>query len=321
MPTFLRLALVAATLAAAPLLHAADFPTKPVRLLVGYSPGGATDAVARLLAKALTERWPHPMVVENMPGASGNIASEAVARAQPDGYTLMLAAPALAVNASLFKKMPFDPVNDLRQVAMVAQVMNVFVVVPTLPVKTVAEFIDYAKKNPGTLNFASSGVGASSHMAGEIFKSLTKVDIVHVPYKGTSQYVADLVTGKVQVAFDSVPALLPHIQSGALRALALSTPARSPLLPNVPTTTEVGLPEYQVSVWLGVMAPGKTPDAVVQALNREINSALQSPALQKQIADLGGYASPWTPEEFTAFYRREIDRYREVIVRTGASAQ
>jgi len=144
---------------------------------------------------------------------------------------------------------------------------------------------------------------------------------VHVPYKGTSQYVADLVTGKVQVAFDSVPALLPHIQSGALRALALSTPARSPLLPNVPTTTEVGLPEYQVSVWLGVMAPGKTPDAVVQALNREINSALQSPALQKQIADLGGYASPWTPEEFTAFYRREIDRYREVIVRTGASAQ
>lgn len=321
MPTFLRLALAAVALAAAPLLHAADFPTKPVRLLVGYSPGGATDAVARLLAKALTERWPHPMVVENMPGASGNIASEAVARAQPDGYTLMLAAPALAVNASLFKKMPFDPVNDLRQVAMVAQVMNVFVVVPTLPVKTVAEFIDYAKKNPGTLNFASSGVGASSHMAGEIFKSLTKVDIVHVPYKGTSQYVADLVTGKVQVAFDSVPALLPHIQSGALRALALSTPSRSPLLPNVPTTTEVGLPEYQVSVWLGVMAPGKTPDAVVQALNREINAALQSPALQKQIADLGGYASPWTPEEFTAFYRREIDRYREVIVRTGASAQ
>lgn len=321
MPTFLRLALAAVALAAAPLLHAADFPAKPVRLLVGYSPGGATDAVARLLAKALTERWPHPMVVENMPGASGNIASEAVARAQPDGYTLMLAAPALAVNASLFKKMPFDPVNDLRQVAMVAQVMNVFVVVPTLPVKTVAEFIDYAKKNPGTLNFASSGVGASSHMAGEIFKSLTKVDIVHVPYKGTSQYVADLVTGKVQVAFDSVPALLPHIQSGALRALALSTPSRSPLLPNVPTTTEVGLPEYQVSVWLGVMAPGKTPDAVVQALNREINAALQSPALQKQIADLGGYASPWTPEEFTAFYRREIDRYREVIVRTGASAQ
>lgn len=321
MHTFLRVALMAAALAATPFLHAADFPTKPVRLLVGYSPGGATDAVARLLAKALTERWPHPMVVENMPGASGNIASDAVARAQPDGYTLMLAAPALAVNASLFKKLPFDPVNDLRQVAMVAQVMNVFVVVPTLPVKTVAEFIDYARKNPGTLNFASSGVGASSHMAGEIFKSLTKVDIVHVPYKGTSQYVADLVTGKVQVAFDSVPALLPHIQSGALRALALSTPSRSPLLPNVPTTTEVGLPEYQVSVWLGVMAPARTPDAVVQALNREINAALQSPALQKQIADLGGFASPGTPEEFTAFYRREIDRYREVILRTGASAQ
>lgn len=321
MRTLMAVALAAAVLTGTSAPRAADFPTKPIRLLVGYSPGGATDAVARILAKAVTERGPQPMVVENMPGASGNIAVDVVARAQPDGYTLVLAAPALAVNASLYKNLPFDPVNDLRQVAMVAQVQNVFVVVSSLPVKTVAEFVEYAKKNPGKLNFASSGVGASSHMAGEVFKSLTKVDIVHVPYKGTSQYIADLVTGKVQVAFDSVTALLPHIQSGALRALALSSPKRSPLLPDVPTTTEVGLSEYQVSVWLGVMAPAKTPDAVVQALNAQVNAVIQDPAVQKQIADLGGIASPWTPAEFATFYRREIDRYRDIIVRTGASAQ
>jgi tripartite-type tricarboxylate transporter receptor subunit TctC len=310
--------IAAATLSSA--ARASDFPAKPVRLIVGYSPGGATDLVARILARTLTERWPQPMVVENRPGAAGNIASDLIAKAPPDGYTLMLAAPALAVNASLYKKLPFDPLADFRQVSMAAIVMNVFVVAPSMPVKTVDEFIQYAKKNPGKVNFVSSGVGASSHLAGELFKNLTGIDMVHVPYKGTSAYVADLVTGKVQAAFDSLPALLSQVQSGGLRALALSSPSRSPLLPNVPTMKEVGLPEYQVSVWLGVMGPAKLPDPVVAQLNKDINAALQNPALQKQIADIGGVASGSSPEEFTAFYRREIERYREVIVRTGASA-
>jgi tripartite-type tricarboxylate transporter receptor subunit TctC len=316
----LLFALLIAAVTLTPAAWATDFPNKPVRLIVGYSPGGATDLVARILARTLSERWPHPMVVENRPGAAGNIASDLIAKAPPDGYTLMLAAPALAVNASLYKKLPFDPIADFRHVGIAAIVMNAFVVAPSMPVKTVDEFIQYAKKNPGMVNFASSGVGASSHLAGELFKSLTGIDMVHVPYKGTSAYVADLLSGTVHAAFDSLPALLSQVQAGSLRALALSSPSRSPLLPNVPTMKEVGLPDYQVSVWLGVMGPAKMSDAIVAQLNRDINAALQSPILQKQVADIGGVASGGTPEEFAALYRKEIERYREVIVRTGASA-
>ncbi len=309
-----------ALLAAMAPARAADFPTKPVRLVVGYAAGGATDLVARALGRSLSERWGQPVVVDNRPGAGGNIGSDAVAKATPDGHTVVMIPPAFAVNASLFKKLPFDPVADFKPVGMVAVVLNVFVVTPSLPAKTVAEFVQYAKKNPGTINFASAGIGASSHMAGELFKSYTGIDMVHVPYRGTSQYIPDIISGKVQASFDTLSALLPHIQSGSLRAMALSSASRSPLLPDVPTMKEAGLPEYQVSVWLGLYAPAGTPDATIRSFNQSLNAALQTPALAKQIADIGGVATTSTPEEFGSFVKREMDRYREVVVRTGATA-
>jgi tripartite-type tricarboxylate transporter receptor subunit TctC len=310
---FLRLSAGAVTLpAVSRIAKAQSYPSRPVRIIVGYAPAGATDIVARLIGQWLAERLGQPFVIENRPGAANNIGTEAVVNAPADGYTLLLVNPANAINASLYDKLSFNFLRDIAPVAGIIRVPNVMEVNPSVPAKTVAEFIAYAKANPGKVNFGSGGTGTSVHVSGELFKMMTGVDMVHVPYRGAAPAVADLIGGQVQVVLDNLPGSIEQIRAGKTRALAVTTAARADALPNVPTVADT-LPGYEASAWFGLGAPKGTPAEIVDQLNKEINAALADPKIKARLADLGGTPLTGSPADFGKLIAEETEKWAKVV--------
>jgi tripartite-type tricarboxylate transporter receptor subunit TctC len=307
---------VAAGTAALPALcHAAlalDYPTRPVHWILSAAPGGTADILARLMGAWLSQRLGQQFVIESHPGAGGNIGTEAVVRAAPDGYTLHLTATSDAINATLYQNLDFKLDRDLASVAGLIRGPFVMVVVPSFPAKTVPEFIAYAKANPGVINFGSGGVGFASHVAGELFKMLAGVNMVHVPYRGQGPAMTGLLGGQIQVLFDPVVSSLAHIHGGRLRPLAVTTATRSEALPDVPPMGDF-VPGYEASVWFGTSAPRNTPADIIDKLNRETNAGLADPALKARLIDLGGVPMPMSPTEFDKFIAHEIDKWAKVI--------
>jgi tripartite-type tricarboxylate transporter receptor subunit TctC len=296
---------------------AQTYPSRPVRVIVGQAAGSGSDTVARLIGQYLSERLGQQFVVENRPGAAGNIAAEAVVRASADGYTLLLANSSNSINGTLYDKLSFDFVRDIAPVAGVFNSGYVMDVNPSVPAKTVPEFIAYAKANPGKLNMASYGIGSVPHVAGELFKLMAGVDLVHVPYRGSTPALTDLLGGQVQVMFDSTPSSLPHIKSGKLRPLAVTTPKRLDVLPDIPTVGEF-VPGYEASAWLGFCAPGNTPAVVVDRLNREINLVIADPTIKARFIDLGALIlSPSSPADFRKVIIADTEKWAKVIRRAN----
>ena len=299
--------------------QATAYPTKPIRLVVPFPAGGATDILAREVAKHLTDTWGQSVVVDNRPGAGGNIGSELVAKAAPDGYTLEMGTVGThAINASLYSKMPYDHVKDFVPVILVAGVPNVLEVNPAVPVNSVQELIAYAKANPGKLNFASSGSGTSIHLSGELFKVMAGVQMTHVPYKGSAPALQDLIGGQVQLMFDNLPPSLPQIKAGKLRALAVTSATRAPALPDTPTVAEAGLPGFEASSWFGVLAPAGTPPDIVNKLNAEIAKWLTSPGAKEKLASVGANIAGGTPEDFARHIQAETAKWAKVVKESGA---
>jgi len=291
---------------------ALDYPTRPVRWVVPYTPGGGTDITARIIAQWLSERLGQQFVIENKPGAGNNIGTETVVNSPPDGYTLLLVNPANAINTTLYPKLSFNFLRDIAPVGGVMRVPNVMEVNPAVPAKTVAEFIAYAKANPGKINWATSGNGTSVHLSGELFKLMTGVEMANIPYKGSAPALTDLIAGTVQVIFDNMPPSLPHIRSGKLRALAVTTAIRSEALPEVPTVAET-VPGYEASAFYGMGVPKGTPPEIVDKLNKEINAALADPNIKARLADLGGMLTPGTPADFGKLVAAETEKWAKVI--------
>jgi tripartite-type tricarboxylate transporter receptor subunit TctC len=296
---------------------AQTYPTRPVRLIIGYPPGGSADITARLLGQWLSERLGQPFVIESRPGASTNIATEAVVRAPPDGYTLLLVAPANAINATLYEKLNFNFISDIAPVAGIIRFPNVMVVNPLVPAKTVPEFIAYAKANPGRLNMASSGNGSTIHVSGELFKMMTGVNMVHVPYRGGAPALTDMISGQVQVMFDNVPTSIEFIRAGKLRALAVTTATRSEVLPDLPTVADF-VPGYEASAWYGVGVPKGTPDDIIDKLNKEINAILAEPKAKARLADLGASLLAGSPADFGKLVAHETEKWGKVVKFSGA---
>ena len=310
------IALVATTPAAA---QGATYPTKPVRLVVPFPPGGTTDILARAVAQKLSETWGQQVIVDNRPGAGGNIGSELVAKAPPDGYTLLMGTVGThAINPSLYAKMPYDHVKDFTPVILVAGVPNVLVVNPSLPVDSVQQLIAYGKANPNKLNFASSGNGTSIHLSGELFRTMTGVQMTHVPYKGSAPALTDLIGGQVQLMFDNLPSSLQFIKAGKLRALAVTSVARSQALPDVPTLAESGLPGFEASSWFGVLAPAGTPADIVAKINAAVAAWLASPAAKEQLAAQGASAAGGPPDAFVRHIADESAKWAKVVKASGA---
>jgi tripartite-type tricarboxylate transporter receptor subunit TctC len=304
-------------------LFAADpaFPTKPIRFILGYPPGGASDAVARVLAAPLSARLGQQVVIDNRPGAGGNIAGEITARAAPDGHTWMLGNNAiLATNQALYTKMPFDSVRDFATIVLIGSQPSVLVVHPSLPVKSVRDLIALAKARPGELNYASSGPGTAGHLTGEMFKSQAQVNFVHIPYKGGGPAVMDTLSGQVQFNFATAASVIPHVKSGRLRALAVTSAARSPSLPELPTVDEAALPGFEATTWHGIVAPIKTPDTVVVRINTELNAALAMPETRERLAAQGVEPRGGTSAEFAKYLRSEIPKWTKVVRDSGAKA-
>ncbi len=289
------------------------YPTRPVRIVVPSSAGGGTDILARLMAKKLTESMGQPFIVENRAGAGQALGIDVVARAPADGYTLLMAASAIVLNQVLSKKTSYDTVRDFAPVSLVASVSNVLVVNPTLPVKTEAELIDYAKARPGVLNYSSAGTGTSPHLSMELFRSMAGITLTHVPYKGTGPAVVDVVGGQVQLSMPNLLTAMPHIKAGTLRALGVTGPRRATALPNVPTIAEAGLPGYESVQWYGLLAPMGTPAPLVARLHAEIAKSLASPEIQAALTNEGAEAVGNKPEEFAAFIKSEIDKWSTVV--------
>jgi len=300
---------------------AQDYPVKAIRIVVGYSPGGGTDVLSRILARKLTESWAQTVVVDNRPGAGGILGTEILARAAPDGYTLGMIPSTHAINPSLFKKLPYDPIKDFATVSMVATSPNIVVVHPSLPVRSVRALIDLAKKRPGELTFASAGVGATTHLAGEYFKSMAKIEALHVPYKGSGQAQIDLAGGQVHYMVDSLPSGLPNTRSGKTIALATTGKQRFVTLPDVPTVHESGLPGYESISWWGIMAPAGTPPAVTAKLQKEIVRIMNLPDVKDLVLTQG--AAPWLrgPQEFLDFVRAETTLYARVVREAGVKVE
>jgi tripartite-type tricarboxylate transporter receptor subunit TctC len=311
------LGLACLALAGAPDARALDYPTRPVRLVVGFPAGGPTDVLARLVGQRLAERLGQQFVVENKPGAGSNIGTESVVKSAPDGYTILVCASANTINSSLYKRLNFDFARDLAPVAGLARVPNALLVHPTVPARTVPEFIAYAKTNAGKVNMASSGAGTTPHLAGELFKAMAGVDLTHVPYKGSAPAVTDLVGGQVQVWFGDLPTGLPHIRSGAIRALAVTTAARSDVLPDLPPIADT-VPGFEASAWFGFVAPKGTSPENVDRLNREINAVLAEPKIKARIAELGSSPMIMTPAEFGAFIASETAKWAKAVALSGA---
>jgi tripartite-type tricarboxylate transporter receptor subunit TctC len=301
---------------------AQPWPNRPIRLVVPFSPGGTTDVVARLIAQGLGTALGQPVVVDNRAGAAGNIGADAVAKSPPDGYTLLMGTVGThAINAGLYKKMPYDTVADFAPVTLVAAVPNILVLNPAVPVASVKDLIAYAKANPGKLNFASSGNGTSIHLSGELFKTMTGVEMTHVPYKGSAPALTDLIGGQVQLMFDNLPSALPHVKSGKLKALAVTTAERAPAFPDLPTVQEKGLPGFETSSWFGVLAPAGTPREIVARLNTEILKLLATPDMQERFAQNGAQVVGKGPAEFAAHIKAEMAKWAKVIKESGATAE
>jgi tripartite-type tricarboxylate transporter receptor subunit TctC len=297
---------------------AAPYPEKPIKLIVSWSPGGTTDILARIIAQGLTEKLGQTVLVENKPGGGNNIGTEYVIRSAPDGYTLNMTNPANAINATLYKNLPFNFINDTVPVAGVVRTPNVMVVTSSLPVKNVEEFIAYCKANPTKVNMASSGSGSSIHLSGELFKIMTGCKMAHIPYKGAGPALNDLIAGQVQVMFDNLPSSAGFIKDGRIRALAVTTSMRETSLPNVPTVAET-VPGFEASAWFGVSAPKGTPRDIVEKLNVAVNQLLADPKIQKRLSELGGTPIPGTPEDFGKLISGDTQKWEKVVKTSGAT--
>ncbi|MDB5905773.1 MAG: protein bugT-like protein [Betaproteobacteria bacterium] len=295
-------------------IHAQTYPTKPLRMVVPFPPGGTSDFLGRVAAQKLGEALGQQVIVDNRPGAGGNIGTELVAKSPPDGYTLLTdPGSTLTINPSLFAKLPFDPLKDFAPVTILAAVPNLLVVHPSLPVRNVKELIALAKAKPGQLNYASSGAGQSTHLSMELFKSMAHVNMIHVAYKGSSPAITDLLGGHVLLMFDNMPSALPHAKAGKLRGIAVSTARRSPVMPDVPTVAESGLPGFEVSVWFAVLAPAATPREIVERLNGILVKALQSPDVRERLSSQGAEPIGDTPADFTAVMKRDLAKWAKVV--------
>ena len=311
-----------ATLSVAFALHAYGqdaWPTRPVRMILPFPPGGGTDILGRLIAERLSAGIGQPVVTENRGGAGGNVGAEAAARSAPDGYTIVLVAPSLAISPTLYSKINYDPVKDFAPISLVATVPNVMVTQPSLPGQ-LQEFIAFVKAKPGALNFGSGGAGTSNHLAGELFNIVTGARLVHVPYKGVNLAMQDVLAGNVHLVFIGIPAAAPHIKAGKLRALAIVAPQRSTALPDVPTVAEAGLKDFEVTTWYGILAPAGTPQPVVRRLNAELVKVMHAPEMKEKLTATGTEPLTSTPEEFTAYIKREIAKWGDVIRKAGVKA-
>jgi tripartite-type tricarboxylate transporter receptor subunit TctC len=320
--TVLAAAAAACALSLAPLAaHAQAFPTKPITIVVPFSAGGTTDILARVIGQYMSKDLGQPVIVDNRAGAGGNIGAQNVARAAADGYTLLMGTVGThAINQSLYKKMAFDPVKDFAPLSRVALVPNLLVANPAQPFKNVKELIAYAKANPGKVTFGSSGSGSSIHLSGEMFQQMAGVEMQHIPYKGSAPAVTDLLGGQIAVMFDNMPSAIGHVKAGKLRALAVTTPKRSPALPDVPTIAEAGVPGYSATSWFGLLAPAHTPAPVLAKLNASILKALADPDVKKKMAEQGAEPYGEKPEQFAEFIRSETAKWGKIVKQSGATA-
>jgi tripartite-type tricarboxylate transporter receptor subunit TctC len=310
---------VGLTLSAPSLASAAEYPIKPVRIVVGFPPGGSVDIAARLVGQFLSERLGQQFIIDNRPGAGANIGTEAVVNAPADGYTLLLCGSFNAISASLYSRLGFVFLRDIAPVAPVLRAPNIMVVNPSVPATSVPEFIAYAKAHPGRINMASTGNGTTTHLSGELFKAMTGVDMVHVPYRGNAPALTDLMGGQVQVLFDSLSTSLEHVKAGRLRGLAVTSAVRSPVLPDLPTVGDF-VPGYEASTFFGICAPAATPREIVEKLNREINVSLADRRMLARLADLGSVAIPDTPAAFARLFADETEKWAKVVKLAGAKA-
>ena len=319
-----RIALAASALALSALapitLHAQTYPTHPVRVIVPFSPGGAVDGPMRVIAQELGKRWGQQVVVENKPGAGATIGTDIVAKSPPDGYTLLLASQTNAISATLYQKLPFDPIEDFAPIALIGREPGVLVVKPALPVQSLQEFIAYVKARPGQVDYASSGNGSGQHLFMAKLASMTGMQLTHVPYKGSGQATTDLLGGQIPASIPGTAGMVGHIKAGKLRALAVTGAARSPQLPDVPTVMESGVPGYEVYVWMGLLAPKGTPKPIIDQIHRDLLQALATGEVRNYMASAGIEAVGSTPAEFGAFFRAERDQWAKIIRETGAKA-
>ncbi len=323
----MRLSVVCARLMAAAMACAAiggwaqPYPAKPIRIIVPFPAGGTADIMARVVGQKMTETWGQQVLIDNRSGAGGNIAAELAARSAPDGYTLFLCTVGThAVHQTLYEKLPFDPIKDFAAVAYIAGVPNVVVVHPSIPVKSVKELIGFIKARPGQINFGSSGTGSSVHMSGEMLKVMAGLDMTHIPYKGNPQAVTDLMAGQIELMITNMPSVIPYIQSGRLRALAVTTKARSPALPDLPTMEEAGLPGYESSAWFGLVSPAAVPRDIVSKLNAEVVRVVGLEDVKRNLASQGAYPIVMTPGEFGAFMKAETAKWAKIVKASGTRA-
>ena len=302
-------------------LAQSNYPNRPIRFLVGVVPGGATDILARIFGQKLGEAWQQNVVIDNRPGANQIVAADLTAKAAPDGYTLQMIPAGFAINPAMHRKLPYDPIRDFTAISMVAMVPNVMVVHPSIPVKTVNDFVAYARARPGQLSYGSSGVGSPSHLCGELLSAVARIQMTHVPYKGQGQAMIDLLGGHLKVAFPSIPASIPHIKTGKLVALGVATGKRSSSLPDVPTIDESGVKGYEVSGWYGVIAPPKMSKPLLAKLNGELNRILQAPDVRQTMSQQGADPVGSTPEEFAAAIAADIAKWKKIVAAAGIKAE
>jgi tripartite-type tricarboxylate transporter receptor subunit TctC len=314
MKMLMPVALLAASVLSLPIEAATAFPNKPIRIIVAYTPAGTTDILARAIGQKMSETWGQPVIVDNRAGAAGNIGTEVAARSTPDGHTLIMGtAGTHGINVSLYRKLSWHPVNDFAPVSLSAMVPNIMVVNNSLPVKNVREFVAHVKANPGKLSYGSPGNGSTAHLSMELFKSMTGSNIVHIPYKGSAGVLADVMGGQIAVTIDNMPPYLPQVKAGKIRALAVSTTKRSAAVPDLPTIAEAGVPGYDSGSWFGLLAPAKTPKAVVDQLSAESARILKLPEVSKRISELGAEPVGSTPEQFAELIKTEIAKWAKVI--------
>lgn len=314
MKTLMPVALLAAALLSLPTHAATAFPTKPIRIIVAYTPAGTTDILARAIGQKMSEAWNQPVIVDNRAGAAGNIGTEVAARATPDGHTLLMGtAGTHGINVSLYRKLSWHPVNDFAPVSLSAMVPNIMVVNNSLPVKNVREFVAHVKANPGKLSYGSPGNGSTAHLSMELFKSMTGSTIVHIPYKGSAGVLTDVMGGQIAVTIDNMPPYIPQVKAGKIRALAVSTNKRSSAMPDLPTIAEAGVPGYEAGAWFGLLAPTGTPKAIVAQLSAESARIIKLPDVSKRVSELGAEPVGSTPEQFGELIKTEIAKWAKVI--------
>lgn len=314
--------LIGAAASASALAQASSYPNKSIRIIVPFAVGGIADTFGRVIGIKLTEAWGQPVIIENKTGAGGNIGAEAVAKSAPDGYTLVMGNNGThSVNVNLFKSIPFDPIKDFVPIAHVLEAEGLLVVNPAVKANSVREILELARAQPGKLSYASGGLGTTSHLAGELFKSTAKVDIVHVPYKGNSPAIADLLSGQTQLSFATMPTVLPHVKAGKLRAIASIGLVRTVALPDVPTVAESGLPGFEVSNWIGLFAPAGTPPEIVNKVSAEVQKIMRSPDVQKRLESEGARFIPTTPAQFASFQKDELAKWAKIIKDANLKAE